>query len=196
MASARKVVIDTIVGGLLILVPIYLAVLLVAKAVGAVLHLLDPVTALLPEWVPLKALWSVLFVVLLCFLVGAAVRTKRGRRIRARVEAFLFGDLPGYALIRGLTDRIAGTGDENTWKPALAEIEEALVPAFIIEALDDGRLTVFVPSVPTPFAGAVYILVKERVHPLDVPFTHAIKSISRWGSGSGELVAALHKSGA
>jgi hypothetical protein len=33
------------------------------------------------------------------------------------------------------------------------EIEEALVPAFIIEELDDGRFTVFVPSVPTPFAG-------------------------------------------
>ena len=40
------------------------------------------------------------------------------------------------------------------WKPALVEIEEALVPAFIIEELEDQRVTVFVPSVPTPFAGA------------------------------------------
>ena len=32
-----------------------------------------------------------------------------------------------------------------------------VVPAFIIEELDDGRLTVFVPSVPTPLAGAVYV---------------------------------------
>jgi len=61
------------------------------------------------------------------------------------------------------------------WKPALAEIEEALVPAFIIEELEDGRFTVFVPSGATPFAGAVYILSRERVHPLDVPFTQAIK---------------------
>ena len=77
------------------------------------------------------------------------------------------------------------------WKPALAEIEDALVPAFIIEELEDGRFTVFVPSVPTPFAGAVYILSRERVHPLDVPFTQAIKSVSRWGSGSKDLVAAM-----
>jgi hypothetical protein len=74
---------------------------------------------------------------------------------------------------------------------ALAEIEEALVRAFIIEELDDGRFTLFVPSVPTPLAGAVYILSRERVHPLDVPFTQAIKSISRWGSGSKDLVAAM-----
>jgi uncharacterized membrane protein len=73
----------------------------------------------------------------------------------------------------------------------LAEIEDALVPAFIIEELDDGRFTIFAPSVPTPFAGAVYILSRERVHPLNVPFTQAIKSVSQWGSGSKELVAAI-----
>jgi uncharacterized membrane protein len=77
----------------------------------------------------------------------------------------------------------------------LAEIEDALVPAFIVEELDDGRFTVFVPSVPTPFAGAVYILGRERVHLVDIPFTEAIKSVSRWGSGSKDLVAAIRKEG-
>ena len=42
--------------------------------------------------------------------------------------------------------------------PALAEIEEALVPALIVEKLEDGSYTVLVPSVPTPMAGAIYIL--------------------------------------
>ena len=77
------------------------------------------------------------------------------------------------------------------WKPALAEIEEALVPAFIIEEFEDGRFTVFVPSAPTPLSGSIYILTPERVHSVDVPFTHAIKALSRWGSGSKELVAAM-----
>src|SRR6185436_18444298 len=101
--------------------------------------------------------------------------------------------LPGYTLFRSLTQRLAGEGRENVWKPVLVEIEEALVPAFIIEEFEDGRFTVFVPSVPTPLAGAVYILSSERVHPLDVPFTQAITSVSRWGSGSRELVAAMTK---
>ena len=79
------------------------------------------------------------------------------------------------------------------WKPVLAEIEDALVPAFIVEELDDGRFTVFVPSIPTPLAGAVYILSRERVHLVDIPFSEAIKSISRWGSGSKNLVAAMRK---
>ena len=109
------------------------------------------------------------------------------------MEIAFFGRLPGYSLLRSLTQRLAGDSDESAWTPALVEIEDALVPAFIVEELDDGRLTVFVPSVPTPLAGAVYILPPERVHILDIPFTQAIRSISRWGSGSRDLVAAMRK---
>ena len=124
-----------------------------------------------------------------------AVRTPRGRALREVVEKSLFSRLPGYVLFRSLTQRLAGDGRDNVWKPALVEIEEALVPAFIIEELDDGRYTVFVPSVPTPLAGAVYILSRERVHPLNIPFTEAIKSVSRWGSGAKDLVAAMESRG-
>ena len=102
-----------------------------------------------------------------------------------------FERIPGYSLLRSLTQRLAGDSEESTWQPALAEIEDALVPAFIIEELADGRFTVFVPSVPTPIAGAVYILARERVHVVDIPFTQAIRSISRWGSGTKDLVAAM-----
>jgi uncharacterized membrane protein len=121
------------------------------------------------------------------------VRTKAGRAIRDRIERSLFERIPGYALVRSLTQRLVGEGRETAWKPALVEIEDALVPAFIIEEFDDGRYTVFVPSVPTPMAGAVYILERGRVHPVDVPFTQAIKVISRWGQGSRELVAAMER---
>jgi len=121
------------------------------------------------------------------------VRTQSGRAVRERMEKVFFERLPGYGLLRSLTQRLAGDSDEEAWKPALVEIEEALVPGFIIEELDDGRFTIFVPSVPTPFAGAVYVLSPERVHRLDVPFTQAIQSISRWGSGSKALVAAMRK---
>ena len=96
-------------------------------------------------------------------------------------------------MIRSLTQRMAGDSSESAWMPALVELEDALVPGFVIEPLDDGRFTVFVPSVPTPFAGAVYILTADWVHILDVPFTQAVISISRWGSGSRDLVAAMRK---
>ena len=129
----------------------------------------------------------------LCFLIGLAVRARSGRALRERLEKSLFARIPGYALFRSLTQRLAGESREHVWQPALAEIEDALVPAFIIEELEDGRFTVFVPSIPTPLAGAVYVLSRDRVHPLDVPFTQAVQTVSRWGSGTKDLVAAMQK---
>ena len=184
------------VTGLLILVPVYLSVLLLLKAMHSAAGLARPFANLLPEWLPAEHLLSLLLVLIVCFLIGAAARTSAGRALQERIEKSFFERIPGYALFRSLTQRLAGKDEENVWKPALAEIEEALVPAFIIEELADGRFTVFVPSIPTPFAGAVYILTPERVHPLDVPFTQALQSISRWGSGSKDLVAAMKTEGA
>src|SRR6516165_6079951 len=130
---------------------------------------------------------------MLCLLVGVTLRTSLGQVMRIKIENSLLQKIPGYEVFRGMTQQLAGQSQENAWQPALAEIEEALVPAFIVEELDDGRFTVFIPSVPTPLAGSIYILTPDRVHPLNVPLTHAIRVVSRWGSGSKDLVAAMEK---
>jgi len=193
MKYAREFIVSAVIGGALVLLPIYFAVLVLLKGMQTAAGLLKPITALIPDWLPGETLLALAVVVFLCFAAGSAVRTRAGRRVRERAEKLFFGRLPGYALFRGLTQRLVGEGQENVWTPVLAEIEDALVPAFIVEALEDGRFTVFVPSVPTPFAGAVYILPRERLHIVDVPFTQAIQTISRWGSGSKHLVAAMRK---
>src|SRR5262247_815379 len=193
MKQFIEFILKAFVTGLLIVVPIYLSVLLLLKAMNSVAGIARPFANLLPEWLPAEHILSLLLVLIVCFLIGVAVRTPTGRAIRERIEKSFFERIPGYALFRSLTQRLAGESQENVWQPALAEIEEALVPAFIIEELEDGSFTVFVPSIPTPLAGAVYVLSRERVHPLDVPFTQAIQTVSRWGSGAKELVAAMQK---
>jgi uncharacterized membrane protein len=193
MRQPRSFFTSTLVSGLIIVVPAYLAVLLLLKAMGSVIGLVRPFARLLPDWMPAANILALLLLLVGCFLVGAAVHTAAGRAARERIEKSLFSRLPGFALLRSLTQQLAGYGEEKVWKPAMVEIEDALVPAFIIEELNDGRMTVFVPSVPTPLAGAVYVLDRQRVHPLDIPFTQAVSAISRWGAGSSELVAAMQR---
>jgi uncharacterized membrane protein len=188
---SRGFIMDALISGLLVIVPFYLAVLLLLKAMQSLVGLVRPLAALLPDWVPAEDLLSLLLVLVLCFLVGVALRTRLGRSAEERIEKSLFQRIPGYAVFRGLAQQMSGESRESAWKPALVEIEDALVPGFIIEEHDDGQFTVFVPSVPTPLAGAVYVLRRERVHPLNVPFTSAIQVVSKWGSGSKALVAAM-----
>ena len=193
MKESLQFAAKAVLRGFLIVVPIYLAVLLLLRAMGEVAKLVRPFTLLVPDWIPAEHVLSLLLVLLVCFLIGVAARTAAGRMIRERMERSFFERIPGYGVIRSLTQQLAGDSRDMAWKPALAEIEDALVPAFIIEEFDDGRYTVFVPSIPTPLAGAIYILERKRVHPLNVPFTQALQVVSRWGSGAKGLDMAMEK---
>lgn len=54
MKYARELVVSTVVGGALVLVPIYLAVLVLLKGMQSVGGLVRPIAALFPDWVPGK----------------------------------------------------------------------------------------------------------------------------------------------
>ena len=193
MKQAMKAFWRALIRGLLIVVPVYLAILLLLKGMQSVAKLVKPLTGILPDWLPAEELLSLLLVLAICAAIGASVGTRIGREARDWLERTVLEKIPGYGVIRSLTHQMAGRSRESTWTAALVEIEDALVPGFIIEEFEDGRYTVFVPSIPTPFAGAVYVLDRQRVHPVDVPFTDAIRVISRWGSGAKDLVAAMER---
>jgi len=76
MKHVREFVTNAVVGGLLVLLPIYLAVLLLLKGMKAVVSLVRPISALLPDWLPAENFLSVLLVLIACFFVGTAVRTR------------------------------------------------------------------------------------------------------------------------
>jgi uncharacterized membrane protein len=179
--------------GFLAVLPVYLAVLLLLKAMDSVAKAVHPLTVLLPDWLPRERILSLLLVLAICFLIGALTLTRTGGAIRRRIETSFLQRIPGYDVIRGLTQQLSGENRQDNWKPALVELEEALVPAFIIEHFADGRYTVFVPSVPTPLSGALFILEPNRVHPVDVPFTQALRVVTKWGSGAQALEKAMQK---
>ena len=181
----------TLIGGLLVVLPIYLSILLLAKTLAGILALLSPVTAAIPAGTQFRQIFALMIVLAVCLVAGLVVRTGAGLRAKNALERSVLRKIPGYALVRGLAERLGGDAAEGSFQPALVELEDALSPGFIIEELEDGRYTVLVPSVPTPAAGSLFILPRERVHPLDVPFTQAVKVISKWGEGAGALARGI-----
>ena len=117
--------------------PAYLSFLLLLKGTHSAAGLVRPVAALMPGGIAAEYLLSLAVTLLVCFIVGVAMSTRAGRAVREQIERVFFERLPGYGLIRSLTQRLAGQGDQTAWKPALVEIEEALVPGFIIEEHED-----------------------------------------------------------
>ena len=98
----------TLIGGVLVILPIYVAVLLLAKAVNGLLALLTPVTAQLPAGVQFRQVAAILLLLLVCFVVGLVVRTGPGLRAKNAFEQAVLERLPGYTFLRGLAKRLTG----------------------------------------------------------------------------------------
>ncbi len=192
MRSTLDFLKTTILGGLLVLVPAVAALLIIARVLGMLHGVLSPIAGNLPGGPIVREGAAAAIILGVCFLSGLVVRTAIGDRLRGAIERRL-ALIPGYTLARSLARRVAGEEEGSTFQVALAEIEEALVPAFIVEEHEDGSFTVFVPSVPTPAAGAIYILPPERVHRVDVPFRKAVTCLTRFGEGTGELLRAMRR---
>jgi len=77
MKHAMVFISRALLSGLLIVVPLYLATLLLLKLMKSFLGLVRPIALLLPDWLPAETALSLLLVLLICFLVGIAVRTRQ-----------------------------------------------------------------------------------------------------------------------
>src|SRR5215469_5461609 len=102
MSKIIDSVLSTLGTGVLVIAPVYLAVLLLLKAMQSLAAIVRPLARLVPDWLPAEGLLALLLVLLLCLVVGLLVRTRVGRTLRERVEHALFEKLPGYSLFRGL----------------------------------------------------------------------------------------------
>ncbi len=78
MKQALAFTTRAILSGLLIVIPIYLAILLLLKGMKSVVGLVHPLAVLLPDWVPAEMAMSLLLILGICFLVGVAVRHSPG----------------------------------------------------------------------------------------------------------------------
>ena len=94
MKQIGNYVVKALIAGAIVVVPIYLAILLLLKAAGSLLTLVQPIAALLPEWFPAENVLSLLLVLIVCFLIGIAVRTPTGQAARERIEKTLFQRIP------------------------------------------------------------------------------------------------------
>jgi len=183
----------TLLGGILVIAPVAAIVLILAKVAKALRTMLEPIADKLTGSVQFPYLVEIISVIAICFVAGLLIRTATGRFVGGIVERYVFEKFPGYTLIKALMGRSVGGTMDQTAVPALAEMEEGLVPALIVERHDDGYVTVFVPSPPVPTVGQAYVFESSKVHPVDMSLPKFVSCITRWGVGAQEMRLAMRK---
>jgi len=193
MPKILKSLKTTLIGGALVVLPAWLAVLLLLKILFKLEVIVKPISTALPDNIIHPLIIAIFLLLFICFIVGTLIRTAIGLGMKNAAEKAVLEKIPGYTTIRGLASQIGDLEDKKGFDPALVEIEEALAPCFIVERHEGGLCTVFIPSAPTPAAGSILIIAETRVHPIHVPVTKLFKCVTKWGAGSGELLSALPK---
>jgi uncharacterized membrane protein len=194
MRPLARVVSTTVIGGVLFLMPLLIVLWLVKQAVALTHRALSPVAHLFPGDLLGVAMIDVavlLAILAVCFVAGLIARTAMGQDLNRRLEHVILGRIPGFTLVKSAAQGLMGLQSRSDVESALAMVEDAWVPAFVMEHHADGIMTVFVPSVPTPAAGTVYMLGPERVRILEnVPVTSMVSVVMRLGVGLRDVVEA------
>jgi uncharacterized membrane protein len=196
----------SLIGGIVVILPVAILVFLFKWVFGFVTNLIQPLTNIIMKITVQSRIQELLadftaiaVIVAACFAVGVFVRTKVGTYLYHNIEHRILKAAPGYSLIKETVIQFLGNKKTPFSKVALVQIfaNETLVSAFITDEHDDGHYTVFVPTGPNPTSGNIFHVKGKYVHPVNVPVEDAMRSIISCGAGSASLIKNhMEKSGA
>ena len=178
----------TLLGGVIVILPLALIAAGIVEAVSFVQGALSPVAGWLADSLRHPTLIAAAIVLAACFAAGVLLKTTLGRWIGGMVERLLLRKIPGYTLFRTLSRRLGGQDGEEM-AAAIVRLDDHELLGFVMERLPDGRCVLFVPSTPTPAVGSIMIVAGDRVRLLGAPMKQAISCFTQWGAGATALLS-------
>ncbi len=186
----------TLLGGLVVILPVVLTFFLLRWLYNFVTRLIEPLTRLLMEGPKIQKyiadLLVIVIIVLICFLIGLIVKTRFGRFIHRVVEKRILEVAPGYSLFKETIKQFLGRDRTAFSSVALVRVFGdccgTMMTGFVTDEHPGGFYTVYVPSGLNPTTGLIYHLEKKYVHLLDVSVEDTMRSIIGCGAGSRKLV--------
>ncbi|MEZ4598364.1 MAG: DUF502 domain-containing protein [Syntrophotaleaceae bacterium] len=194
MTDERASLLTLIASGFVILLPVLLLGLIIAKLYEILDGWLHPLLVAMPGIVfkkgSIRFLVVISAIVVLFLAVGALARTRLGQAAGRRVEELLLNRIPFYRALRVLVTGLGGQQDAESMRPVVVTVD---VPGldqlgFVMETHADGSCTVFLPSSPNPGSGTIVIVCRERLRDLDVPVRSVLGCLGRLGHGTGRLL--------
>jgi uncharacterized membrane protein len=176
----------TLSGGILFLLPLVLLIILFGKAHQIMVKLSDPLANLLPDRIfgfDGSRILALILLVLLCFIAGLLIKSKRLKNGMNKLEANLLIYLPGYILIKSIAADTVGEKEDNGLKPIMVKDGDCWKIGFLVEE-KNGWSTVFIADAPRHDAGEVLIFPSEMVKHIYLPNNKVTQSLKVYGRGA------------
>ena len=182
----------TIIGGLIVLVPLAIIAFVVGDAFSSLITATKPLTEGLPFGTFTNALIAIILVlaiiIAVSFTAGFLLSTLWGRSTKNWLEKNLFERIPMYTTLRGLTQKFAGI-ESSDFPVVEADLynSDARVLGVLVDTLPDQRRVVYVPSSPVVTVGQLHILPGNRVAETALSISDTIGCVSQMGIDARKL---------
>ncbi len=181
----------TVIGGVVLLLPVVVALAVIGQGVALVGKAAAPLIALLPDksvgGVALATLATLALLLALCFGAGLLARAALGRRLSESFENRLHALYPRYTVFKGMTQDLAGEGMQGL-RPVLVSFDDQQTLAMEVERLADGRVVLFVPGAPDPWSGTVVLAAPQRVQAMPIELGALNGVLKGLGRGTARLL--------
>ena len=179
----------TAITGLSILLPILLLYVLLDEVLALIVALATPIAdvvlpASVSEAITHPVLLAIVVLLATSIVIGLAARTQVGRWLGRLLERNTVERLPVYVALKGIGKAVVGGAGDAGFEPVLVNYEDgSTVIAFLVERIDDERVAILEPWVPTPFAGNIKIVPSTMVSPMQADLAEVTAVLSRWDIG-------------
>jgi uncharacterized membrane protein len=195
MASERHYLRTTLIGGVLVVLPLFVFVNIVFWFGDWAMTKTEPAAHLiagymnLPMWVG-HAL-TVAVILAACFVIGAIVSTRFGNRAFNWLERNTVQRVPGYKPVKEIVGYL-GKRDQNPFaKPVLVRVgDDVHLTGFLADEGPAGP-TVFVPTGPNPTTGLILHVTPEQVLRVNLPGSEVLQTVIACGAGSQRLLRSI-----
>ena len=192
MKSFTSFIKTTLIGGLFFIIPIVLLVYLIGKVIGIFRKMVAPIAdkidfSLLGGEMTSRIIATIVLL-LVCFIGGLFAKTKIANQLKEWVEDNILSNIPGYTLLKGMSETAVGLESNNLKEVVLVDIEEVWQIGFLMERLDDDLNAVFIPGAPNPMSGNVVFVKWDRLKKLDIQGINAMKIARKLGVDSKKIL--------
>ncbi len=185
MKSIMSFIKTTLIGGLFFVIPLVLLALIIGKVLDVFRKLVAPIADKIPieaiGGITISRIIALLILLLVCFIAGLFANTKKIKEFRKWIETNILSHIPGYTLLKGMTESAAGIESDDLKDVVLVNIEEVWQIGFLMDEIDDELCSVYIPGAPNPMSGDVFFVKNERLKILDLPELSAMKIYKKLG---------------
>jgi uncharacterized membrane protein len=195
MAGSHHYIRTTLIGGVLVVLPLFVFANLLLWLATWIAGKTAPVAELIatnlqqPVWVG-HAL-TIATILLACFILGAIVSTRFGNRAFNWLERNTVQRVPGYQPVKEIVSYL-GKRDQNPFaRPVLVQVgDDIRLTGFLADEGAEGP-TIFVPTGPNPTTGLILHVSPSQVQRVSVPGSEALKTVIACGAGSQRLLRSV-----